>query len=293
MDANLQNQDRNYNIISPTAKYVLLFKGNTEIPYARKVAEIISLPEKYEPETSQRDFAWWGRVVHLEERYNSINQLLFSQPHKNILELSSGYSFRGLDAIKDHDLYYIDTDLPELIGVKMELMKQLRDQGTAQQGKLEIVPLNALDEQQFTEVTSHFPDGEITIVNEGLLMYLDIDEKKKLCANIRNALQKRGGCWITADIYIKTSQSFVQLQANDKLTQLMETLDVEKNKFESFEAAEEFFKNEGFVIDVEAAPGYANLPSLKYLLESATKEQISTLGGVKKIHATWRLKLAN
>ena len=49
---------------------------------------------------------------------------------------------------------------------------------------MEILPLNALDEEKFNEVVSHFPPGEIVIVNEGLLMYLNNEEKQKLCSII-------------------------------------------------------------------------------------------------------------
>ena len=109
---------RNFNTISPSAKSLLLMKGHTNIPYARQAAELIMLPEKYLPDFNKKDLTFWARVVHFESRYWSINQLLTELPIKNILELSSGYSFRGLDKIRQDGFNYIDTDLPELIGVK-------------------------------------------------------------------------------------------------------------------------------------------------------------------------------
>ncbi|WP_315822535.1 hypothetical protein [Paraflavitalea speifideaquila] len=39
------------------------------------------------------------------------------------------------------------------------------------------MPLNALDEEQFNQVVALLPPGPVTIVNEGLLMYLNWDEK--------------------------------------------------------------------------------------------------------------------
>src|SRR5690242_19330780 len=193
--------DRNYASISPSAKTLLLMKGTTNIPFARQMAEMMSYPEKYVPDYSIRDAGYWGRVVHFESRYWSINQLLEGLPVKNILELSSGYSFRGLDMTQREEVYYIDTDLPEVVAAKQQFIRELQPDGGNARGKLEILPLNALDEQQFEEIVSHFPPGEIAIVNEGLLMYLDEAEKEKLCRIIHKVLEQRGGYWITADIY--------------------------------------------------------------------------------------------
>jgi len=286
----ISTQGRNYNTISPSAKGLLLLKGNTSIPFARAAAELISLPEAYHPDFDKKDFTFWLRVLHFENRYRSIDQLLSGLNAKNILELSSGFSFRGLASIQDNDMHYVDTDLREVINTKNSFIEALQNKDVKPKGKLEIMPLNALDEKEFESVINHFPDGEITIVNEGLLMYLDISEKKKLCGIIHRILSERGGWWITADIYIKGKQKALNMKTDDKLERFFEEHNIEQNKFESFEAAEEFFKNEGFVIDKEAEPEYAQSASLKYLLESASQDQLKNLGKTGKIHATWRLK---
>jgi hypothetical protein len=83
--------------ISPSAKALLLLKGLTDIPFARDTAELISFPKKYAPDFTNKDFAFWKRVVHFEQRYWSIDKALSFLPTNNFLELSSGFSFRGLD----------------------------------------------------------------------------------------------------------------------------------------------------------------------------------------------------
>lgn len=284
-------QQRNYSTISPSAKALILLKGHTDIPYAKAVAELVSLPEDYEPDFKRRDFTFWARTVHLEGRYRSINTLLKDVQATNILELSSGLSFRGLDVVRQKNIHYIDTDLFDLIATKRHCATTLQDSNDKPMGTLEILPLNALDEQQFAEVVSHFPAGEVAIVNEGLLMYLDMDEKIELCGIIRDVLKERGGCWITADVYIKTDEGFVNMEENDKLKRFLDEHNVEQNKFESFAAAEEFFNEQGFVLDKEAPHDHSNISSLKYLLESISKEQLMAIGRAGKIQATWRLRL--
>lgn len=95
---NLTN--RNFTTISPSAKSLLLMKGCTNIPFARQTAELIKLPERYNPDYDKKDTTFWARTLHFENRYWSIDNLLSDLAITNILELSSGFSFRGLDTVK-------------------------------------------------------------------------------------------------------------------------------------------------------------------------------------------------
>jgi hypothetical protein len=157
--------NRDYNTISPFAKMLLLMKGYTNIPFAKQAAELVAYPEKYSSDFTDKDFAFWIRLAHFENRYWSIDQLLSQVNAKNILEISSGFSFRGLKAVHEKDVHYIDTDLHEIIEIKKDLLIQLQQKIT--KGTLETLPLNALDEKQFSEVVTHFQKEEVVIVNEG------------------------------------------------------------------------------------------------------------------------------
>lgn len=281
--------NRDYSTISPSAKALLYLKGLTSIPFAKAAAEQMMLPDKYEPDFSLRDFGFWARVVHFESRYWSIDHLLADIDVKNVLELSSGFSFRGLASVAEHaDLHYIDTDLPEVIATKKQLIEAIKPE---LKGILEVLPLNAMDKEAFEETVSHFPEGEVAIVNEGLLMYLSLDEKEKLCRIIHGILSERGGSWITADIYIKRANRD-RLTLNDQLDAFFKQHNIDEQMFESFEEAEAFFNKNGFVVDKEALPDRDKLQSLTYMIQSATEEQLIDLRARKRIHASWRLKIA-
>jgi O-methyltransferase involved in polyketide biosynthesis len=284
--------NRNFNSISASAKSLLFMKGHTNIPFARQTAELIKYPEKYNPDFSNKDITFWARVVHFENRYWSIDQLLTDLPIKNILELSSGFSFRGLETKKQKGIYYIDTDLPDVLTAKKKLVLALNNESFNNEGILEFLPLNALDDKQFYEIVSHFPDGEIVIVNEGLLMYLDRQEKKKLCGIIHKILKERGGYWITADIYLKSKQEKLDLKYDTKTKEFFKQHRVEENKFESFEETEIFFKEMSFTVDKEANIKRSKLSSLKYLLKNATIKQLFKMRNAGNIQATWRLRIA-
>jgi hypothetical protein len=77
---------------------------------------------------------------------------------------------------------------------------------------------------------------------------------------------------------------------NDELQQFFDQHHIEDNMFESMQAAEEFFKSQGFVIDKEAEPDYSKLSSINYFLKTTTQEQLAALSKVGKIQTTWRLK---
>lgn len=282
--------NRNFTTISPSAESLILLKGHTSIPFAQQTAELISFPDKFVPKFDNDDFTFWARVLHFETRYLSINQLIKGLEIKNILELSSGFSFRCLEQTSQKNYHYIDTDLPEIIELKQKILNELKVKHIL--GTLELLSLNALDENQFREVVSHFPDGEILIINEGLLIYLDKTEKEKLCSIIHKLLRERGGYWITSDIYIKNQVQKTDINVDNKTKEFLEQHKIEENKFDSFDEAKDFFNENGFVIDKESNVDISALSSTKYFLKSLKIESFPKDHKTPKLQTTWRLKVS-
>ena len=226
-----QHAAHDFNTISPSAYALLLMKSLTPIPYAREASALLPTiepsaiealgPDLLDPQ--QRTPSFWARALHFESRYFSVDQLLSDLTATNILELSSGFSFRGLALTRQRPVFYIDTDLPRLIETKRRFIEALdgltaappasptvtapqdpERSAPASPGHYELQPLNALDTTTFNTLADRFPPGELTIINEGLLVYLDTSEKEQLCRNIRDILRQRGGSWITGDIYLKS-----------------------------------------------------------------------------------------
>lgn len=279
---------RDFNTIAPSARSLLLMKAHTNIPFARQVAELLKSPEKFVPDFDNKDMTFWARTLHFENRYRSIDNLLSGLDIKNIIELSSGFSFRGLEASENKEVHYIDTDLPSVIEIKKEFIPALKT--VAAPGLLELLPLNALDEEQFRKIADRFPAGEIVIVNEGLLMYLSLAEKEKLCNIIYKILSERGGYWITADVYIKSQLEKLNLKIDKDTAEFMAQHKIEENKFSSFDEAGAFFKRMGFDIDKEANVDPSGLSSMKYFLDNIPEENLSVIRNSPKMQTTWRLK---
>ncbi len=288
---NAFDENRDYSSISPSAKSLLMMKGYTNIPYARQMAAFMQGPEPFDLNFDDKDFGFWLRVMHFESRYWSIDQLLKQTDNKNIIELSSGYSLRGLDMCNREAIHYIDTDLPEVIAAKQQMISNQLP-GDNGKGKLELVPLNAMDAAAFNSVVNKFATGPVTIVNEGLLMYLNQEEKKQLCQTIHHLLKERGGCWITADVYIKRSLEVQQAFPHTRgETAFFEQHNIENNKFDSYQAAETFFKEQGFEIVKEATPNFMELSVLPHLRKTMPPEIRNSKTPPPKIQATWMLKV--
>jgi O-methyltransferase involved in polyketide biosynthesis len=282
------NTERNYSAISPSAKALMLFKAHTQIPFAKQVAKALFTTVEA-TDSPVKDFGFWASVVHFENRYYSINDLVSEVASPSVLELSSGYNYRGLEfAISSPDIHYIDTDLPEIINCKKEIASSFGN--TFLKGKLNYQALNALDEKHFQSVVDMFDQQPITIVTEGLLVYLSEEEKKKLCKTIRKQLVKNGGYWVTSDIYLNHNPGQVGSDKDKKWDKFFNKQQVNQQMFASIEEAEEFFFNNGFLVDKEYDPDYSKLSASQHLLNTASPEQMEKLARSGKIQATWRLK---
>jgi O-methyltransferase involved in polyketide biosynthesis len=231
------------------------------------------------------------RLVHFETRYLSIDEGLAASDLTNILEFSSGFSFRGLNHCENPNVHYVDTDLPQLMATKRPLVEQLAKIFCSYPvDNLIMQDLNVLDEDAFADALRMLPPGPVTIVNEGLLMYLDEAQKQTLGAIIHDQLSERGGCWITADIYLKKDETVDQTCGlfEDVGKEFLSEHHVEDNKFETFEAAEAFFSECGFTIrqKVEVPPD--RVSSRKWL-ETLPRSSLGGLKGKKKNRETWIL----
>lgn len=266
-------------------------KAYTNLPFAKETAALLSKEEAFGLNFEKKDFWFWIRVMHFELRYRSIDQLLQETHCKNILELSSGYSWRGLDHCnKDAAVHYLDTDLPEVIEVKRAMVAKLQLDKEVK-GHYELHTLNALNEQDFEHIIDSFNDQPLAIVNEGLLMYLNTEQKKQLCGIIHKALKNKGGYWITADVYLRRSETMrASLPQSQKEAAFFEQHNVEENKFDSYEAARKFFETQGFELVKEAVVNYQNLSVMPQLMNVLPDNMRNSKEPPPKIQATWMLK---
>jgi O-methyltransferase involved in polyketide biosynthesis len=242
---------RDFSTISPSAKALHLVKAQTTLPYARRSAELLWGTEAVaaaEREAAANPEAA-KRRRHFELRARSLDEALEHLGATRVLELAAGLSFRGLALAEHSGIFYVDTDLPEIAALKASLVPTLHPAPMA--GTLRVDALDALDTVAFRSAIGGIPAGPIVIVHEGLLMYLDEDEKAHLAASVRDALLKRGGAWVTADVYVRSSAGVFR---EERTKQFLEEHRVEEKKFADLGAAEAFFTTHGFSVTRTVAP---------------------------------------
>jgi len=208
-------QSIDYSKISITAKLVAYFRQFSDIPFAQDVAgfvraeealhEIASLMEKEDDKQIKLNETVDQVNVYaplLESRYKSIVQVILKTGIKQVLELASGYSLRGLAMSQDKDISYVESDLSGVNEEKCKLIEALRAKyDLIDFGNYQTVTANALERSDLVSATAHLKrDQPLAVVNEGLLLYLTAEERSTLARNVRYLLgQFAGGAWITPD----------------------------------------------------------------------------------------------
>jgi O-methyltransferase involved in polyketide biosynthesis len=236
---------RDYSSISPSALSLLLMKSQSSIAFAKEAADLlwgesvpVELAHALTAENARR------RLRHFENRYRSLDRLLAEAAHPRVLEIGSGLSFRGLELARNSEIFYLDTDLPNIARLKAELVAKLHPGPLT--GTLRVQALNALDGDAFHAAVGDMPSGPLAIANEGLLVYLDDEEKARLASNLRRALLARGGVWLTADVYVQNAGGSAPTVGYGRSREFLDKHRVEQNKFSDWDAAERFFTKSGF-----------------------------------------------
>ncbi len=235
--------------ISPTAKFVTYLRTLTDIPYSTEIAAACNAKEAFEKiiGDNPQDFLWMAPMI--EMRYKSVDAALQRYHLKNIVELASGVSPRGLIWSRDNPGTFLETDLPEILAEKRAITMNIL--GGESRKNLQWLPVNVVNDEHFQAIENFFDDGPIAVINEGLLPYLDREEKEKVARSIHRLLKKRGGVWITPDV--SSSDRIKELIALDpKIGQVMQAIsghtgrNLQSNSFGSMEEAEQFFTGIGF-----------------------------------------------
>lgn len=231
--------DNDYEEISPTAIVTSYPRIFTDIPYEK---EIYNWLEKH---CNEEVILNKMLAPEIEARYKLVNKLLDKSNIKQVLELASGYSSRGL-IYSQKGYNYIELDLEKVVKNKREILNGIESDIPK---NLNIISGNALRKNDFKKLESYLkPKEELAIINEGLLRYLTFDEKKIVAQNIYNLLSKYGGIWITCDV---TPKKFIDSQDkalpnfNNNLS-LITSRNNLNDRFEDINHIKNFFGNIGF-----------------------------------------------
>lgn len=240
--------------IGPTAFITALYRTFSDIPYAQ---EIFNALEKLRIIESESDIPIelkkYERSPLIEARYKIDSKLISENNSHQILEIASGLSPRGLDMSSNKDLRYVEIDLPEVIKLKKEIVSSIKDDSNKElNDNLFFESGDALNENDLLKSTNHFKEKErITILNEGLLAYLNFEEKTILSKNIQKLLSVFGGVWITPDIILPENKEKDNTKNTyNKNLQKLTGSTIDANRFKDKEEAKKFFEDIGFDVEI-------------------------------------------
>lgn len=124
---------------------------------------------------------------------------------KQVIELASGYSPRGMRFIKQYGdaIQYTDTDLPDMANNKTKLLKRFLHQHP-NYTVCSVDAFSSDDENSLVQYINRLPEGEpVAVVAEGLLNYFGADHLSKLFSNLSKAFDGREGSVFISDIHVR------------------------------------------------------------------------------------------
>ena len=241
-----------------------------------------------------------GGTIMLEARYRTM-ACLAEGSGCTLVDMPCGYTPRAIE-FAGKGLPYYGLDLPVVIREASEKIRAL-------------IPAEQRDLARFREVdaTNYASlekalediDDPVCITTEGLLMYFTDSEAGALCDNIRRILEKKGGCWYTADVesalqYVMVMRAlvgdrFMEIMANS-VQQTRDKSDVEIGKNSliatpadmvgSIQNAMAFLAEHG--LKAERVNVGENMPKLNSLDRVSAEQAAAVLEGMKQC-AFWKI----
>lgn len=241
-----------------------------------------------------------GGTIMLETRYRTMERLA-EESGCTLVDLPCGYTPRAI-AFAKKGLPYYGLDLPVVIREASEQIPALIP--PERRGLVHFREVDATNYASLEKALEDI-DGSVCITTEGLLMYFTDSEAGALCDNIRRILEKKGGCWYTADVesplqYVITMRAlvgerFMEIMQNAK-RQTMDKSDVEVGKNAlitkpadmpgSIRSAMAFLAKHG--LKAERVTVAEHMPELHSLSEISSRQAAAVREGMKHC-AFWKI----
>jgi O-methyltransferase involved in polyketide biosynthesis len=103
-----------------------------------------------------------------------------------------------------------------------------------------------LGQKSLWAATKDFQPGQLAVINEGLLRYLNFTQKAQVAQNVHALLEHFGGIWITPDITTRKTIVSTSKGAEYQRIQDLAGIDIDANSFRDEQQARDFFTQQGF-----------------------------------------------
>ena len=261
-------------LISVTAKVAAYYRQFSDIRFAEEVAQRIGAAAAFDQILREhgldRDKLTFYAPM-FEARYKSLTQLILQSGASQVLELASGYSLRGLDLTQSHELRYVETDLPDVVTAKLGLLEDVRrHHGLPPSARHVVSTADALDLAQVRAAAAALDRRQpLTVLCEGLIMYLSKAETEELATNIHRLLGEfAGGSWITPDFTFRVEARDLppeRVRLREAIMGLTQR-QMDASAFEDGDELETFLRRVGFDFQVrgqvDETPSFSSIGAL-------------------------------
>ena len=289
--------DIDYGKISLTAQLAAYMRQFSDIPFAGDVAELLHSRDVFAAllqgqQMAPEDLLWYAPIFEL--RYKGITEAIRRTGSRQVLELASGLTLRGLLFTQDPRNTYIESDLAGISAEKKALIASLRQKyELVDHANLHFPAVNALDRGQLREAVQNLDrDQPLVVINEGLFQYLSPDEMRAVVGNLRELLAEfKASCWITPDFSIKDEVNQVSEQQRNfrRIVAAATEHKMYSNAFDSLEQLMAFLREMGLSAVVHnPVDEIGEIVSLRRLDLPA-----ALLDPIKASLRLWRLSLPN
>ena len=244
-----------YEKISPTAKFVAYLRTFTDIPFAKEMAEESGAEKSYRELAGESKESLIRLSPYWEARYKATDRIIMQHGITQILEVAAGLSPRGIAMTENPNVIYVVTDLPQTLEQERAIAEAILSRLNVERLNLHFETANALDRDSLLRAAAVFvPTRPVAIITEGLLPYLNREEKTVLADNIREALGRCRGIWITSDVHTKQYRQDT-FRLDDRLRQRQSRIaaftgsDLESNLFADENELKGFFRKSAFQIE--------------------------------------------
>lgn len=162
---------------------------HTDVPNAKEIFEGLGL--------SKDEYIKSGLPFFVELRYKCsesvLEDLIENQSVKQVVELASGFTPHGVNTTEKHpDVKYLEVDYGA--EKKKSIVENIKPDSN-----IEYLGGNILSEDTFDRIENSLDNGPVAIFSEGLMMYMDEENRERLASSIKKILEKHGGAFFFED----------------------------------------------------------------------------------------------
>lgn len=185
-----------FEMVEYSAQVKLQWLTSAGIPEAKKFLKLLDRPVFFH-EDNLDDF---NRIQLTNSLYQELNyaaaiEYVRAKDYRNVLDLACSLSPRGMILAQDGRKVVVG-ELATVCLIGDYFMDERAGKKFRQNISYEVIPVE--DRQIMTSSLEKF-SGEVCIIEQGLMIYLNEESRAKMFDNIRDILTMHGGCLITSD----------------------------------------------------------------------------------------------